>query len=598
MNIKKIIFFFFILLSTFFVTDKVSAAKLKYNYNSSDFEILNEYKYVIDDIISYANENNSNNYTYFIYLVKSSGNYYLCFGLGNYTSSVLKFQPYYYTGSPRYYYNGANQILVLNNDDYSVIGTSYSNNVSFNLSDFNSEDYDTFINTVQSYILNGATSRSYLSNQVATTPVNVDYFSNSNYLLPVYSSSKLQYYQAYTQYTDTITIGDITYNYGDYIPTYYEYFQLDKPKTPTIDFNLVNNEIIHINSSDTYYVVGKRLDIIFSDFDVEKYTYMYAINDTNNFQTITSTKNKKFSFNITENCVIYAKIIDNLTGELVYTSALTVEGITKPIPKASLNLLEEIHYDNDLSKPILYKTYELSFDYFNTEKFDYHYYDNYLNISNYLTENNYKIYAWDNYAIPVQIYDHYTGEIVSEYTFYSTGITGSDVPIAFFDITDVPLYCGEEDFISAKEVYIDFSFVNTGDFIYQYRVVTDDDSTTTDWISELRYNGDFFIRLDYNATIFVRVLDKHTNEFLYGNSLTITGIDSNYDDVKCYFGDSYNDNIRAVQKFLKELTNTRNQFHKIFYAFFDNLPEFIQLGLVTGYIISLIILAFKLGGWK
>lgn len=399
-----------------------------------------------------------------------------------------------------------------------------------------------------------------------------------------------------------IKINDTYYQADDVIPSYKE-FKNPKPKTPIATFNSTNFGILTVTETKKNYVTDIKVDIEYSDFDTDKYSYFYSIidnvDDDINFQEIYSTKNKIFSFHVKKNCYIIQKIVDKSTNEIVHTSTYNITGISFPIPNAKFNHLEDVHYDNDTSKPILYKLYELHFDFFNTDLYEYAYRDNYINSTITVKENNTKIYIWDNYNVPVTVYDKKTGDIVAEYNFSVNGITGSSTPIAFYEIVDVPRSCGDSEIIPVKEIYISFSFVYTEEFSYQYTIIKNPTDKITNWVDEssLRYNNDFYFKLEENSYIITRIINKSTNEIVYSSTYAITGIDQ-YDDYKCYFGSTYDENIAGLQRFLKELVDVRNDFQKLFYAFFNNLPEFVRVGIVAIYVIMLVILALQLGGWK
>lgn len=396
-----------------------------------------------------------------------------------------------------------------------------------------------------------------------------------------------------------IKVGDTYYQPGDVIPNYKNF----KNPFPKATIKVSDFSFIYIPIPSKIYVYDKKIDIQYTDFNVDLYSYYYSVfyDDQEEvvYQEINSTKNKTFSFHVKKNCKIYQKIINKSTNEVVHTSSYDVTGISLPIPKAKFNLLEDVHYDNDEKKPILYKLYELHFDYFNTDLFEYTYRDNYIDSTITVKENDTKVYIWDNYNVPVTVYDKKTGDIVAEYNFSVKGITGSSTPIAFYEIVDVPRSCGNTEIIPVKELYISFSFVSTEDFSYQYAIVKNETDDVTVWYDEsnLRYNNDFYLKLEENCYVLTRIIDKSTDKVVHTSLYVVSGIEK-YDDYKCYFGTSYDENIAGLQRFLKELIDVRNDFQELFYSFFNNLPEFVRLGIVAIYVIMLVILALQLGGWK
>lgn len=393
-----------------------------------------------------------------------------------------------------------------------------------------------------------------------------------------------------------IKINDTYYQADDVIPSYKE-FKNPKPKTPVATFNSTNFGILTVTESKKNYVTDIKVDIEYSDFDTDKYSYFYSIidnvDDDINFQEIYSTKNKIFSFHVKKNCYIIQKIVDKSTNEIVHTSTYNITGISFPIPNAKFNHLEDVHYDNDTSKPILYKLYELHFDFFNTDLYEYAYRDNYINSTITVKENNTKIYIWDNYSVPVTVYDKKTGDIVAEYNFSVNGITGSSTPIAFYEIVDVPRSCRDSEIIPVKEVYISFSFVYTEEFSYQYTIIKNPTDEITDWVDEssLRYNNDFYIKLEENSYIITRIINKSTNEIVYTSTYNITGIEE-YDTIKCDFANGYGELFDEVSDITSDTF-----FANVLAITYNSCPVQLRLIIRISLILLFLVILFKVLGW-
>lgn len=251
---NKIVFICVFIFSLFFI-DGVNAETFSYDYNNSNLDLLKNNLSIVDSIKDLSNEFNTNNYIYYVSYYKQSGSYYLSVGVGTYKCSSSFYTFLYTFDNSRYLYNGNVSYLNGTNnfcEDFEQIGSKiYSDYVSLNLSNLTDESLQTFLTSVKSLFVNGSSRYGSLQEQTYQNKSNLDVFSNNNFSVPVYSNYDLKFVKTYNDTSTNekiIKIGDNLYNYNDIIPTYYDYFELDKPKKYKFD------DIIHDdNIAQTYF---------------------------------------------------------------------------------------------------------------------------------------------------------------------------------------------------------------------------------------------------------------------------------------------------------------------------------------------------------
>lgn len=252
---KNKIFILIVIVSSLFLIDNVRAETFIYDYNSSNLDLLKDNLNIVDEIKKISDEFNTNNYTYYVSYYKSYGSFYLSVGVSTYSCSSSFYTFSYSFSNDRDLYNGEVSYLNGTNnfcEDFVQTGSKLlTDYVSLNLSNLTDENLQTFLTSVKSFFVNGPNIYGSMQNQTYQYKSNLDVFSNNNFSVPVYSNSKLKYVKRYND-TKTneklIQIDDITYNYDDIIPTYYDYFGLDSPKKYKFD------DIIHDdNIAQTYF---------------------------------------------------------------------------------------------------------------------------------------------------------------------------------------------------------------------------------------------------------------------------------------------------------------------------------------------------------
>ena len=388
-------------------------------------------------------------------------------------------------------------------------------------------------------------------------------------------------------------IGDKYYQENDVLPTYKDTL---KPKTPNIDVSFENLETTMINGIE--YVSKKRINMKFNNYDITKHQVYIAHDVPKAFYEITPNFfNQKYYLDTDRNTTIYLKILDRETQENLYSTSINIRNILIPIPSLKLTL-EEIEYlNNDTSLPPLHYLYKAKFDYFNLDNYIYkYYYPDYDTVIN-ITENDHLINVGVNGNLIFSVYDKKTNELVYTYTQNISGLFGTYFPqISIKHHEFEYLNCGEEKRVYSESLNIYFSILDSDKYIYEYSM---NDIDYVKYDIKNYVSGYYFRYIVYsNSTLYVRVKNKSNNEILSTNSYVINTITYDSNDVMCILGDNYNDNLKALQKYLAELKLTSNDFNDLFHSFYDNLPSFIQLGLVFAYIVLLIFITLILGGWK
>ena len=601
MKFRKLFFSFLFLIPGLFFISNVKAETFIYDYNSSNLDLLKNNLNIVDEIKKISDEFNTNNYTYYVSYYKSYGSFYLSVGVSTYSCSSSFYTFSYSFSNDRDLYNGVVSYLNGNDnfcEDFVQTGSKLLiDYVSLNLSNLTDENLQTFLTSVKSFFVNGPNKYGSMQNQTYQYKSKLDVFSNNNFSVPVYSNSKLKYVKRYDD-TKTneklIQIDDITYNYDDIIPTYYDYFGLDNPKTPYIDSSI--EDIDSVTIDDIKYVQKKKLKLKFNNYNLVKYKIFIAHDVPKGFYEITpNIVTNTYSINFEKDSILYLKILDRETDEVIYTQTFDISNISYPIPSLKLTLTDtEYLGDNQTIAPLHY-TYLAEFNYFNTEKYTYkYYYPDYDSIINML-ENNKYINVGVNGNMIFYVYDNDTGELVYTHTLDITGLYGSYFPQISMKLYETEyLNCGDEKRVYSVAIDVFFSILDKSKYIYEY---------SFDGVNYDKYNitsdGHYFRHTVYsNSILYVRILDKNNDEVLASQTFDISNITYDKDDITCILGNNFNSNIEALQKYLVGLKETSNAFNQIFDAFYKSLPVVVSQGLAYIYIIVLIIVGLKIGGWK
>lgn len=572
-------------MASFLVIDKASALEVTYDYDSDKLNLLDDNKEIVDNIVNIANDNNTNNYTFVIFFGRDSNGYHLSVGIGGYTCDNLYFGPY---KNPYGYYlqstvvqPGLNISLIKNFNQYYKF--------------YFTDDLENFYNSISNVFLNGTTTNNGLLSQYASSnPFYSDYLSNSIFAIPVYSNVPIEYYQFNTSYNDTIKINEVVYSYGDTIPTYYDYAYT--PKTPSVNVSIDKLENTTINNIE--YISKERINMKFENYDITKHQIYIAHDVPHAFYEITPNFfSQKYSLDVDRNTTIYLKILDRESQENLYSTSINIRNISVPIPSLKLTLEETEYLNNDTSLPPLHYLFKAHFDYFNLDRYIYkYYYPDYDTIIN-ITENDHFINVGVNGNLTFYVYDKKTNELVYTYTQNISGLFGTYFPqISIKHHEFEYLNCGDEKRVYSESVDIYFSILDSDKYIYEYSMNNVDFVEYN--IKDYKVGYYFRYTVYSNSTLYVRVRDKNNKEVLSTNTYIINSITYDTNDVTCILGNNYNDNIKAMQKYLVELKETSQAFNDLFHSFYDNLPTFVQLGLVFAYIVLLIFITLIIGGWK
>lgn len=203
-------------------------------------------------------------------------------------------------------------------------------------------------------------------------------------------------------------------------------------------------------------------------------------------------------------------------------------------PEISITTKEKKYTDD--KKELLYHSVNINFSIFNTEKYIYQYRTSFNNDQNWTTlqENNYIFKSLYNQTLYVRILQADNGELITSATFTFTGITEDEeysLPELTYNV-NVPKSCymmiGSNKEIVCKNLDVKIkNYNNLGKYVWEYS--TDNKATFI-----VSYSDDFTLYYDSNKTIYFRLRDVSSGEYIKYETITIAGITTDITSIGPY----------------------------------------------------------------
>jgi hypothetical protein len=361
--------------------------------------------------------------------------------------------------------------------------------------------------------------------------------------------------------------------------------------TPEISFTSTSNTTTINNES---YIYSKDITIDYSIIDNDNYYYMYLDTNENIWHTLYLTDSTSYTFNVSSNTNIIAKVLDKSTLDLVTSSSYSVNDIDYIID------ISISHTENYNSFGIVTSS-NIKIDYFTSERslydFDYYMYDEWWTLDSSLSSIDLNIY--DNQIIIARIKDKNSGSVLFTKSFDVT----YDIRVPQINFISKPEYSYEtytsnlgnqlgKNCISKNNLYIDYGFLDNTRFTYLYSL--DNGST---WINtNLDYNCSnspegsscvgLFLELTSNGYVIARVISNSDNSIVTQATFTINNIgvcNVNSDSSSSFdSNESFNYWSTPIQEFLR-----------IFKYFYNSLPDILHYFFTFIFIFIIMLFALK-----
>lgn len=326
---KNKILLFAICLLCFFgfkLNTKALTVNLNLDYDFTNLSnIVSNNKTVIDDIISYIDENNYRDFEYTLTIRYNSPNFYLDVGITSLTADYIFYMPYinqyglYDDGWSLGFTDGSSTHP--SNFHQIVNGLNFTNYTSLNLSSYDSTNIVNLKNNIYSFLHTSSNASNGLKPQVAiTSSYSLDYFSNSKYVSIYKSSLPVKFHNYYARpYRDIdLVINDDVYYYNDTIPTYFDYIS---NLTPILTVSNLTPIKDNHNNIIKYYV-----DVSFSSYDTINYKYEYCLDNV-----CQDFLDNNVRLELYQNGSYVFQILDN-NDELIDSYSLTISNINIETP--------------------------------------------------------------------------------------------------------------------------------------------------------------------------------------------------------------------------------------------------------------------------
>ncbi len=457
-----------------------------------------------------------------------------------------------------------------------------------------------------------------------------------------------------------LKIDDLYYTYGDIIPTYSEYDPTIKKMyysvDPKVNYKLNENTTI---IDDVTYTTSNDVTITVDNFNSTKHLYQYQFvkkdgEISDNWITHDLTSNNSFTLNFKENGTIVSRILDKTNNKQILSNTYTFDNITLSkdtidIDTTNLSYIK-IKFDvtddipnnyqhtilQNLSKPLKEAYIEQTFadscvgnscqDIWHSR--DMLSYNELLNAyfsSTSLNSNNYILTNYEIYFDVSDISSVVTLSVESKSNFtieygYLEDYIDNSITLNLNGYSGLVLYPKVSNYNGNYPFYLDNADINIFEYknnslVSYYKNITSKsfsiknlhnyEKTRYFIIHNNKITEDSYITFDtryFNHQLILNTEDETTIvNPNYGFDTTIPSIDDA--DFQKDFIDILGDNdfhsiIDYMRSLLDDLEETSQAFNTIFHSFYDNLPNIVQVGLVCGYILLLIIVALKIGGWN
>lgn len=594
-----------IVICSLFIADKVSAANFKYDYNSSEFDILNEHIDIVNNIIKINDDYNTLNKFFVISFFRENNNYYLEVGIANGYSNCMLFAPYYNSNIKYGYFSNINTYtdVTKNLCSYTSVANDekykgFTHHYDLNLSNYDNNTLNDFYSNIKKSFENDITSANNLSKQIAINfkfgiSSTTDMLKLSSFFVPIFSNSQLKFAQYYSQYNDTMIINDVNYSYLDDIQTYYDYHDLSKPKTPNITINIENTLL-----DDNNEVLQKKISINWGLKNQSMYKYMFrdstAENDTWKYfftdditDEILVNKNGSYTFQVTD-----------LDGNYVTGTAVTITGIREQLPTLKLSDYtgQGCYYNNQQICAILtlysenadFSQYTLQYRFSNGEWIT-HNYDN---------SAKGQIPIYENTTLTARLIRNIDKKLIDSASYTITKINPNIT-------TEKPTFKFDKTFCTNLDPN-NFHELGNGNYkqtlkmtIYgldmtKYRVfISEGDNHNFTEITQFEYEDrvplvKYYYFEYYTDTYFVVKITDLDGNYVTGTAYTLH-FTCNDVDLKLGDFEDMNDIFTAVKNFFNKFKDIMIKIKEVIEYFYNSLNGEIKAFILTAFILIIVL---------